>query len=430
MITRIEATRYRALERLDTDLQAFAVLVGANGAGKTTFLDIPTLLGDCLRQSDAGKAFTTKMDERPPRSSGLKELVFCARGEEFLIAIEAELPENVISALLPTQSGPVQNNERRWLRYVRYEIRFEIFNQRQLVIGNEYLFLFAHSSLPERDEKKPGKVRMFGEAEPHRDWRFVINRERTGEVSFRTEKQKGKKARPVHVEPVMLALPRVQFETADDFPAARWLYELLTTSCIFYQPDLNLLQTASPPGLPECLMPNAGNLPWLVLQLQEDKERFEPWVAHVRTALPQVTGIKAKEREEDHHAYLVVTYHGGYEVTSSGLSEGTLRVMALTILPYLQQRPAVIITEQPEDGIHPQAIEAVLQSLGSVYDSQVLISSHSPVVLAMSKLDQILCSRVAANGAASIIKGTEHPRLKEWKGSIDLGSLFAAGVLR
>ncbi len=100
------------------------------------------------------------------------------------------------------------------------------------------------------------------------------------------------------------------------------------------------------------------------------------------------------------------------------------------MLPYLQKRPAIIITEQPEDGIHPQAIEAVLQSLESVYDSQVLISSHSPVVLALTKLDQVLCSRMAANGAATIIKGTDHPRLREWKGGIDLGSLFAAGVLR
>ena len=104
--------------------------------------------------------------------------------------------------------------------------------------------------------------------------------------------------------------------------------------------------------------------------------------------------------------------------------------MVLTVLPYLKTRPAVIITEEPENGIHPQAIEAVLQSLGSVYDSQVLISSHSPVVLAMSQLDQVLCSRVESSGAVKIIKGTDHPRLKDWKGSIDLGSLFAAGVLR
>ena len=76
MITRIEATRYRCLEFLDTDLQLFAVLVGANGAGKTTFLDIPGLLGDCLQQREVGQAFTTRQHNRPPRGSTLNEFVF------------------------------------------------------------------------------------------------------------------------------------------------------------------------------------------------------------------------------------------------------------------------------------------------------------------------------------------------------------------
>jgi predicted ATPase len=425
MITRIEATRYRCFERLDTDLQPFGVLVGANGAGKTTFLDIPGLLGDCLQQREIAQAFTMRRGVRPPRSSSLNELVFCHRGEDFILAIEAELPEAIISDLLPSQSGPVQNNRERWLRFIRYEVRFEIFNKRQLIVGNEYLFLFARTNPPKRE-----RARLYGEVNPNRDWRFIIQRERSGEVLFRSERQKGKKAQSAQVEASMLALPRVQFESAHDFLAARWLHDLLTQSCVFYHPDIDVLQTASSPGQPKGVMPNAANLPWLILELQKDKGRFEPWVEHVKTALPQIRDISAKEREEDHHAYLAVKYNGGHEVTSSGLSEGTLRILALTVLAYLQKRPAVIITEQPEDGIHPQAIETVLQSLESVYDSQVLISSHSPVVLALAKLDQVLCSRVAANGAATIIKGTDHPRLKEWKGGIDLGSLFAAGVLR
>src|SRR5438046_3131823 len=85
-------------------------------------------------------------------------------------------------------------------------------------------------------------------------------------------------------------------------------------------------------------------------------------------------------------------------------SSGTLRILALTVLPYLTRRPAVIITEEPENGIHPKAVEAVLQSLQSIEGSQVLISSHSPVVLAASKLDQVLCARLEPNGAANIVR--------------------------
>jgi predicted ATPase len=98
-------------------------------------------------------------------------------------------------------------------------------------------------------------------------------------------------------------------------------------------------------------------------------------------------------------------------------------------LPYLKNLPSIIFLEEPENGIHPRAIENVLQSLSSVYDSQVFVSSHSPVVLANSKLSQIICARLNNDGAVSIIAGSEHPQLKEWKGQVDLGALFATGVL-
>ena len=65
----------------------------------------------------------------------------------------------------------------------------------------------------------------------------------------------------------------------------------------------------------------------------------------------------------------------------------------------------------------------------ALYDSQVWVSSHSPVVLARAKLDQLLCARLASEGGVEMVAGTDHPRLQEWRGGIDLGSLFAAGVL-
>jgi predicted ATPase len=145
--------------------------------------------------------------------------------------------------------------------------------------------------------------------------------------------------------------------------------------------------------------------------------------------LPNVTGIDALEREEDHHAYLKLSCHGGYSVTSSGLSDGTLRILALTILPYLDYAPRVICLEEPENGIHPRAIQRVLESLSSMYDSQVWISTHSPIVLAYTDLQQVIVMHSNETGAVVAIPGNEHPRLQDWQGGIDLGSLFAAGVL-
>ena len=108
---------------------------------------------------------------------------------------------------------------------------------------------------------------------------------------------------------------------------------------------------------------------------------FDAWKEHVRIALPQLTDIEVVVREEDHHAYFRVTYNNSYVVTSSGLSDGTLRVLALTLLSYLNSPPRLLVVEEPENGIHPRAIETVLECLSSMNDSQVLVSSHSPVVV-------------------------------------------------
>lgn len=187
---------------------------------------------------------------------------------------------------------------------------------------------------------------------------------------------------------------------------------------------------ASPPGLKsKPLLSSGENLPWLALRLQEEApERFAAWVAHVRTALPQITGISVREREDDHHAYFRVQYEAGFEVTSSGLSEGTLRILALTLIAYIDDAPRLLVVEEPENSIHPQAIDTVVQSLRSLYDRQVWVSTHSPVVLASTRLSELLITRLARSGAASVVPGEKHPRLATWKGAIDLGSLFATGV--
>jgi len=85
--------------------------------------------------------------------------------------------------------------------------------------------------------------------------------------------------------------------------------------------------------------------------------------------------------------------------------------------------------EEPENGIHPRAIEAVLQSLSSLYNSQVWFSTHSPIVLAHTDFKSVIIMRSDGNGGIEAVSGDEHPRLCDWRGGIDLGSLFAAGVL-
>jgi predicted ATPase len=272
---------------------------------------------------------------------------------------------------------------------------------------------------------------MHGEMNPNRNWKFILKREYGGEVEYTPETAQRPRSTKSMVSPPQLALPRVQFESQRDFPAARWFYDPLVEDSVFFNPDWNALRVASPPGLSKTQVLSSGkNAPWLALELQRtDADRFALWKSHVHLALPKVSDISVHEREDDHHAYFRVRYSDRYDVPSSGLSDGTLRILVLTLLAYVAEPPRFLVTEEPENGIHPKAIEAVIQGLASIYDSQVIVSSHSPVVLARTELPQILAARIRDDGACEVIPGPQHPRLVDWKGEVSLSTLFAAGVL-
>jgi hypothetical protein len=214
------------------------------------------------------------------------------------------------------------------------------------------------------------------------------------------------------------------------FPIATYFKELLMHGVQTLALNSEAMRRPSPPGTPRAFTADGSNLPWVVEVLEKKhRRRLTEWIDHVRTAIPDLKTIKTVEREEDRHRYLVLEFENGLKVPSWVVSDGTLRMLALTLLAYLPDAVGVFLIEEPENGIHPRAIETVFQSLASMYNAQVLLATHSPVVLSVAKPEQVLCFAKTAEGATDVVRGSEHPRLRQWKGETDLGTLFASGVL-
>lgn len=429
MITRIEAYGYRCFAHLAVDLGRYQVLAGANGSGKTTLLDIPVLFGDLLRAQRVSDAFLRPtMTRNVPRARTVDELRHCGRERAIMFAIEARLPVDIADELTGLSTA---SSRKPPPTHLRYEVRFEVYNY-ELLVSEEYLFLFNEEAQPPAKGVPLQGQDAGGRKSPGSRWRPVISRRLESDTEFTAETTtRGARLPDLRIEREQLALASVPADPTL-FPAARWLIAMLRDGALCYEPDWSALREAAPPIDPAKLLPSGRNTPWLALALRrDDPERFDRWVDHVRTGLPQVNSVEVHEREDDHNAYFRVEYAGGYRVTSTGLSDGTLRILAFSLLPYLPESalPNVLIAEEPETGIHPQAIETVVDSLHSLYNRQVWLSTQSPVVLAETELSDVLAARLDDSGAAHVIPGDEHPRLRDWQGGIDLGSLFASGVL-
>jgi predicted ATPase len=219
-------------------------------------------------------------------------------------------------------------------------------------------------------------------------------------------------------------------EDEDKFPAAIWFRRLLLEGVQRLALNSESLRRPSRPGVTRRFLPDGSNLPWVVRDLEErNADQIADWVAHLRTALPDLQGIRTFEREEDRHRYLLLKYASGLEIPSWLVSDGTLRMLALSLLAYLPDLSGIYLVEEPENGIHPRAVETVWQSLQSVYGAQVLLATHSPVILSLAEPHDVLCFGRDDTGATDIVRGSNHPRLAAWRHETDLGTLFAAGVL-
>jgi predicted ATPase len=418
MITLVEALGYRCLHHISQPLGSFHVLVGPNASGKTTFLDVIAFLGRL-----ASDGIEAAVEER---TQNFYDLLWKRTGQRFELAVEARIPEALRQLLTRPEFDTV-----------RYEIALGIDEDSQeLGLQAEKVLLkvggppvFPQKQLFPEASAIPASLLSVKSSQKSRT---VINKVPGGNDNFYSEtyEESGKGWVPAfRLGPRRSALSNLPADTSK-FPVSTWLRELLTTGVQQLVLNSLLLRKASPPGQARGFKPDGSNLPWVIADLERrSPERMQQWIAHLQTAFPDIQGIHTIERPEDKHRYLLVKYRGGVDVPSWMVSDGTLRMLALTLPAYLTDLQGVYLIEEPENGIHPRAIETMFQSLSSVYNAQVLLATHSPVILNIVDAEQVLCFAKTPDGATDIVRGSEHPALAMWRQETNLGLLFAAGVL-
>jgi len=421
--TRVEALGYRSLRYVSQALGPFHVLVGPNASGKSTFLDVVAFLGDLVL---GGVEAAVQGDPRfgiPLRAPDGKQLTWMRRGDRFELAIELAIPEERRSRL---KNGGAHT--------CRYEVAIDVSGP--LRIAGETLWLRpaeSRTTAPQRTlfpEPPAAPESIVHPARRHTPsgWKKVVSRgEAPEKVTFVSETSGWNN--PFRLEADKAALASLP-EDEERFPVATWFRKVLGGGVQRLVLSSEKMRLPSPPGRPRGYLPDGSNLPHVVHSLEtEHPDRFEQWIQHVREALPDLESVTTQEREEDRHRYLVLRYASGLRAPSWLVSDGSLRLLALTLLAYLPDLSGLYLIEEPENGIHPRAVETVFQSLSSVYGAQVLLATHSPVVVRMAELEQILCFGRTKEGATDLVTGNQHPRLRDWKGSIDIGTLLAAGIL-
>jgi predicted ATPase len=407
MIRLLQAKNFRMLRSNSVALQPFLVLVGQNATGKSTLLNALQLIGDVLQ---GGVSFAVK------RVAGsFYDLCFDST-QPVALAVELSVP------------GPDREES-----HLRYEIEIGIEPGTGLRVLQENLFI-----LPSNGNGEPERS-LFGDElftlvhhSVPRHWRKVVSKTKEGRDYFRDEKTEWNNVFRFGLDRAALgSLP----EDPERFPLSISARNALRTGIRTLQLEAPELRSASAPGSPAKMALDGSNLPHVVSAfMQRDPILFDQWVQHVGTAIEGLESIRVREREEDRHLVLEARFRGQHReaVPSWLLSDGTLRLMALTLLSYAatEEDLDTYLIEEPENGLHPLAIQVVYETLSKPpANAQILCATHSPIFLAQTDLQHALVFRRAPEGYALVRRAPEIPELQAWAGRVALPDLFVTGVL-
>ncbi len=181
----------------------------------------------------------------------------------------------------------------------------------------------------------------------------------------------------------------------------------------------------------ERLNPDGGNLAAFLYLLQErQSDYYENIVRTIRVVAPFFADFILRPNPLNPETIILQwREEGSAEVfNASHLSDGTLRLIALTTLLLQPRLPTTILIDEPELGLHPQAIRLLAGMIKSAAEkTQVIISTQSVTLINQFSLEDIIV--VDKKNKESTFKRLHEDSLAYWLEEYQLGDIWEKNII-
>jgi len=367
---------YRRLLSLSLEMRPLAVMIGANGVGKTSLLEVFSLLAASARG---------QLGSRISEYSGLHEIITRDKAQNLEVELRMGVPHHE-----PLEYTVQINPQGQF-----YEIGREVLTQKNKNKGENYLFRHIDSH--------GAKIRYY-------------------------ELRNGKLLRPNwEHDPRETSLSQVPKMFAEPEDLRRRL-----ASCTFYG-ALNVLP-GSPVRLPQPMRPvtlpgpNGEDLVACLYYLREtDSDRFEVLEDTLKSAFPDFEKLSFPPVAAGTLAMTWKDRNFSQPFYMNQLSEGTLRFLWLTTLLLSKDLTAITLIDEPEVSLHPQLLSLLADLLREASQrTQLLVATHADRLIRALQPEEVLVSD-QEDGVTTMRWGDAFD-LEHWMTDYTLDELWAMNI--
>lgn len=186
------------------------------------------------------------------------------------------------------------------------------------------------------------------------------------------------------------------------------------------------------------LSSDGGNIAYFLYNLKNSSEKnkkyYDRIVKYVRFVVPNFEDF-ILEPSAFNKQQIMLSWKGNtqtdYNFNASQLSDGSIRFIALATL-FLQPPeflPNIILIDEPELGLHPQAIDLLASMIKIASEhSQIIVATQSARLLDSFEADDIIVADTDKDNC-TILKRLNSNELSEWLEDYSLSQLWEKNVL-
>lgn len=376
MLKRIHIRGYKSLEDVEVRLSPLVVLFGPNAAGKSNLLDALQLLSKLVTSRTLKEAFEPPYRGKPLESftigrTGLKGLLEQERlsfsieadlslSDSVVVSVDRQIREmrrpNGVGASHEEVKIPARVRERD----LRYRIEVEMLPRSGVLrVADEYLAALNSKGEP------TGKRKPFIEGQGK-------------SIRLRHEGQSHPTYFDRYLDQTILSMPHYP----PHYPHLAAARRELESWLFFYFEPRERMRAANPVKEVRHIGLMGEELAaFLNTMKATDERQFRGIEKALNLLMPNIDGIEVDVSELGEVELRLK--ESGVAFPARVLSEGTLRMLGLLALTGVDEAPALVGFEEPENGVHPRRIQLIAELLKTqrvLKRTQYVVTTHSPIL--------------------------------------------------